>query len=85
MILKGKFWDDLRALPKDCGCITHDGPHFVHMQEILHEKNLKLLESQSIFAPIAFSREEIARLRELRIELLRRWLITPDDWPEWKE
>lgn len=29
---------------KDCGCITHEGPHWLHIDYIDHAHNLKLLE-----------------------------------------
>ena len=28
----------------DCGCITHQGPHWLHMDLLDRERNLKLLE-----------------------------------------
>lgn len=80
--LKGKFWDDLRALPKDCDCIIHEGPHFVHKQEIDHRLNMAILERGGRLAVKACADGELRRYRELRAELIRRRLITIDDWPE---
>jgi hypothetical protein len=80
--LKGKFWDDLRALPKDCACAIHDGPHFVHYQEIQHALNMEILDRGGKFAVMACAQAELRRFSELRSELIRRRIITAEEWPQ---
>jgi hypothetical protein len=48
-------------LTKDCECITHDGPHFLHMDALDWERNLKHLKAGGVRG---FVVEEQARLRE---------------------
>lgn len=31
-------------LEKDCNCVTHEGPHWLHADELWRQKNRKLLE-----------------------------------------
>lgn len=33
------------ALPKDCACQTHDGPHWLHMDRIDRDQNRGLLQA----------------------------------------
>ena len=32
-------------LIKNCGCVTHDGPHWLHMDVLTHRMNSELLEN----------------------------------------
>ena len=52
----------------DCGCITHSGPHWLHMDRIWHENNQKMLRDGNLRG---FLTEEIARLKEKEFHLSR--------------
>lgn len=34
----------LLNLSQDCDCTTHDGPHWLHMDKLMFEKNLQILK-----------------------------------------
>ena len=47
-------------LPKDCSCVTHEGPHWLHADDLYHEANQKLLLAG---CASGFAIEEQARLQ----------------------
>lgn len=56
---------------KDCNCIVHDGPHWLHEDRLWHEKNQELLRLAQRSAPLSanllyteFCRAELRRLGE---------------------
>lgn len=51
-------------LEKDCECITHDGPHWLHMDRIDKELNAELLARGDYLSLIAFAQGESRRLDE---------------------
>lgn len=57
---------------KDCECVTHTVPHWVHMDNIDHILNARLLEGGSFLGTIGFAKEEGARLRVKLFELKSR-------------
>ncbi len=48
-------------LAKDCACVTHDGPHWLHANDAWHAANRKLLDDGN---GNGFVAEEAARLEE---------------------
>lgn len=80
-------------LAKDCDCRTHDGPHWLHMDHLWHERNRTLLQDASrlaehgehmgaILLMEAFCAQELARLREKKYQMRLRGLT---EIPEGKE
>jgi hypothetical protein len=74
-------------LLKDCGCVTHEGPHWLHYDHLIRAQNRRLLvrlQAQAA-APTdvgswavlcdAYAREELARLREKRQEMEQRGIV----------
>ena len=74
-------------LTKDCGCVTHEGPHWLHYDHLIWAQNRRLLtrlQAQAA-APTdvgtwavlcdAYVREEMARLREKRQEMEQRGIV----------
>ena len=57
---------DGRTVPleKDCGCATHGGPHWLHVDGIDRERNRVLLAGGNDFGVFAFACEEEERLTE---------------------
>lgn len=68
----------------DCGCLTHDGPHWRHMDALWRERNLAILERAKALpletpqdgwrhhlALLAFVQEESRRLHDKAAELER--------------
>lgn len=55
-------WD---RMPQDCGCRTHAGPHFIHMDRMDQRSNRRL-RRDTFLGLLAYSREEAERLRRLR-------------------
>lgn len=65
-------WREAAArLPKDCGCIAHEGPCWIHTDLMDRESNAALLwpvrneGDGNLMAFLAFGREEGLRLRRL--------------------
>lgn len=62
----------------DCGCLTHDGPHFLHMDEYTRQANRKLLHWAQDGGAMAevylyrFCELELIRLREKRLWMEQR-------------
>lgn len=60
-------------LPKDCGCITHEGPHWLHANDLWRDRNRSLMgtarapsadPARRMLAMQGLAREEMARLAE---------------------
>lgn len=62
-------------LVKDCECITHDGPHFLHMNQLDKEQSQKYLNMKTNGGSLAFAQNEIARLNRLDYELRARKIV----------
>jgi hypothetical protein len=74
-------------LVKDCGCLTHEGPCWLHMDHLDRLRNRRLLRSLQAQAAgptdvgrwavlcDAYMRDEMARLREKRLEMERRGIV----------
>ena len=69
------------VLLKDCDCVTHDGPHWVHADEAWREANRNMFaRAQSTGTPAdlahyachGFAVEELARLTSLEHSLRHR-------------
>ena len=67
-------------LEKDCGCVTHVGPHWLHMDEMDRERNLKMKARGDMLSLLGFSREEHARLgrkiHEMKTRKIKRLIET---------
>lgn len=63
-------------LPKDCDCLTHDGPHWVHMDRVWRAMNQELLSIGTDLAIRGFVQEDLARLqikeREMQCQGIKR-------------
>lgn len=60
-------------LLKDCGCGTHEGPHWLHMDSIDRDQNRSLLNGATSSAEIkAFMESEQRRLAEKLREMKAR-------------
>lgn len=60
------------TLEKDCSCIDHEGPHWLHSDHLFRQLNLQLL-GPSMLQTQAFATEEQARLtRKLSIMKAKR-------------
>ncbi len=60
------------TLEKDCSCIDHEGPHWLHSDHLFHQLNLQLLGPGQLQTK-AFAIEEQARLtRKLSIMKAKR-------------
>ncbi len=51
-------------LEKECDCIIHDGPHWIHMDRLKRHLNKKYLENPTDSNMRAFNVLELARLNE---------------------
>lgn len=74
------------AFAKQCVCVTHDGPHWLHMDELDRERNRAMLDSIMAAPPPetagernrmvarlrGHAQEELARLQRLREAMERR-------------
>lgn len=54
---------------KDCECLFHEGPHWLHMDEIWREKNRNILANGGLSAVLAYPREEFRRLESKNREM----------------
>ena len=70
-------------LGKDCGCALHDGPHWVHMDEVdktLNRRHLETAQRQMASGNVegaglslkAFAEAELVRLQEKRRQMEQR-------------
>ena len=57
---------------KDCTCLTHEGPHFLHMDTLWKQKNHELLEQAVRYEESGMYVEALAILRCYDQEELRR-------------
>jgi hypothetical protein len=66
-------WTQPPSFPfeKDCECITHDGPHWLHLDALDWARNLELLKSGGVRG---FVSEEAQRLGRKADEMERRGL-----------
>lgn len=65
---------------RDCDCITHDGPHWLHMNLVVQRLNLALLEQVgTVLGLYAYGQEEARRLAELEDSMRRAGMA--DDEP----
>jgi len=53
-------------LEKECGCITHEGPHWIHMDKMDRERNKKLLMIGGDLATRGFLIEDLERVKQKR-------------------
>jgi hypothetical protein len=82
------------TLEKECTCIIHRGPCWVHMDKLQRRLNQPLFDRfwravetnnymDAVLAREAIAREESSRLKELRINMERRGIVRlihePDD------
>ena len=57
------------TLDKECACLHHEGPHWLHMSKVSRSLNLKIGERGGQLANYAFAKAEIRRLDELLYEM----------------
>lgn len=72
-------------LPKECDCALHDGPHWLHVDQLQFELNLRLISRRSsVLAFKAFAEAEAQRLHEKAHELskLVKYETAPFELPE---
>lgn len=66
-------------LEKDCGCVIHDGPHWLHMDDVDERLNRPLREramrGESMVVIQAYAQAELRRLREKGREMARRNIV----------
>ena len=61
---------EIVTLEKECNCINHNEPHWVHMDRVHRERNRELLNpdgkspEQRYYVVMGIAKEEIARLDE---------------------
>jgi hypothetical protein len=68
----------VRRLAKDCDCVVHEGPHWLHADAVAKRLNAPLLERGQL---AGFAQEEAARLREKLYQMQSRGivrLLTPE-------
>ena|SRR6185369_156062 len=83
--------DSRNHTEKDCECIIHAGPHYLHVDKLWRDNNQQFLErlkqaveqnnySDAILAKEAFLREELARLKEKEHQMVayQRWMRLRD-------
>lgn len=52
-------------LAKDCECLTHEGPHWIHMDRLWYERNMTLLDGEwSQQKAFALASQELLRLTD---------------------
>ncbi len=59
---------ELVVLPKDCGCITHEGPHWLDYDRTIKKINNDIILNQgrvTMLGIMGYQQEERARLNEL--------------------
>lgn len=65
MLNTGEFM----TLENECGCLHHEGPHWLHMSKVSYALNLKILERGGSLAKHAFAEAEIRRLDGLLYDM----------------
>ncbi len=66
------------TLEKDCDCLTHDGPHWLHMDRLYKAMNQKHIAGDRItddMCWLAFATTERERLREKAYEMESRHIV----------
>lgn len=64
---------------RDCACITHSGPHWLHLDTVAQRLNLALLEQVTTAEGLhAFGQAEARRLAELE-EAMRQAGLPPNE------
>jgi hypothetical protein len=73
LTMKARLEDgSIVTLEKDCSCIDHEGPHWLHSDHLFRQLNLQLL-GRGQLPTMAFTIEEQARLsRKLSIMKAKR-------------
>ena len=73
MFMQAKLTDGtVIELAKDCECITHSGPHWLHTNDLWRSRNSELLHQGNLRAYIE---EEYRRLAEKEHELVSRGIV----------
>lgn len=49
------------AAEKDCQCVTHDGPHWVHQDDLWKSRNREFLSNETVLGGMAHAKEDAAR------------------------
>lgn len=65
-------------MEKDCDCVIHDGPHWLHMDDVDKRLNAPLRERAMKGEPLAFkayAEAELRRLGEKRREMERQNIV----------
>lgn len=63
------------SLEKDCNCVIHEGPHWLHMDDVDKRLNQSLRNRAVTGEPLAvraYAQSELKRLGEKRREMERR-------------
>ena len=63
---------EIIELVQDCECITHSGPHWLHINDMWRNRNSELLHQGNLRAHIE---EECRRLAEKEHELVSRGIV----------
>lgn len=68
---------EIVELVKECGCLDelHQGPHWLHMDEVDRDLNAKLLDGHGSLSRYAFVKAEVRRLDQLEYEMRRRKIV----------
>jgi hypothetical protein len=72
---------EIVELLKDCDCIIHEGPHWLYMDWVDKQLNSELILRDDWLAPIAFAKEDGARLARKAYEFQARGIVEII-WPE---
>lgn len=63
---------------KDCSCVTHQGPHWLHMAYLDWQRNIEMLEKGGASVLPVYCESELYRVRAMKAEMLRAgWLSIP--------
>lgn len=66
------------VLEKDCDCVIHDGPHWLHMDDVDKSLNAPLRKRALQGEPLAFkayAEAELRRLSAKRFEMERQHIV----------
>lgn len=63
---------DTIELTKDCDCITHIGPHWLHMNDFDKRRNAEMLESGNLNGHIVY---ELLRLEQLEYMMVKLGIV----------
>lgn len=75
--MDGRVWarfkdGTTKELEKDCGCLTHNGPHFLHDNRLWKQRNQKLKDRGNYLSILGFVNQEIDRLAEIAYQYKAR-------------